>query len=292
MAEPDSDPTPRLDPYLVSQVRQRIGLGTDIPVDHAGLAQFYEAWAQNVPFCSIQKRIHVATGAPGDFPGATAEQYLADYLAHGTGGTCFAAGEAIYQMLRALGFPAKRVAAKMLEFEHLPGLNHGSVLVELPEGSFLVDPFFNSEHPLPLAEGETMVAKYEPRTIRAVSGEDGLRWVIRWRFPFATTWLRCAIADEHIGVPRDVFHERYRSSGGEANAFNSGVYISINRGEDVHVLYKGAYHVRSPDQPARSRPVDLDERNRLLASVFGISPEIISRLPEDAPEPEPLDATG
>jgi N-hydroxyarylamine O-acetyltransferase len=292
MTSPDNDPTPRLDPRLVRTVRERIGLNGDVPVSLAGLSAFYEAWAQNVPFCSIQKRLHVATAAPGDFPGANAEDYLADYLTYGTGGTCFSAGEGIYQMLRALGFPARRVAATMLEFAHLPGINHGSVLVELPEGMFLVDPFFNSEHPLPLGDGETAAAKYEPRTVRATAGEDGYRWVIRWRFPFASSWLRCAIAPGDVGVPRTLFHERYRASAGPANAFNQGVFISINRGPEVHALYKGAYHVRVPDSPAISHPVDLARRNELLETVFGISPAIIGRLPADAAEPEPLDAAG
>jgi len=285
MTETLKDPTPYLSDALMDQIREKIGLDDDVPLTLAGLTDIYETWCQKVPFCSTLKRVHIATNAEGAFPATHAEDFFDAYLAHGTGGTCFSTGEAFYQFLRKLGFDVRRVAGTMLDFP-LPGPNHGSVVATIDGIDYMVDPFFGSEIPLPLHGAASEAIKSESRQVKFLADTDDHAWIILWRFPFGTTWMRCGMEDEHLDVPHSFFDERYQASGGPNSAFNTGLYISIHDGPATHAIYKNFYHIRRPDQPLESRPIDLAERNALLKDVFKFSDEMIALLPPDEPEPE------
>ena len=111
---------------LVESVLEKLGLAAAPAVDRAGLESLYHAWCRSVPFDNLQKLIHIRSGSAEPLPGDTPEEFFEAWLAHGTGGTCWAGNGALASLLAALGFAARRAIATMLVAPNLPP-NHGSV---------------------------------------------------------------------------------------------------------------------------------------------------------------------
>ena len=57
---------------------------------------------------AVCARLGVTSAAP--LPGTHAIDFFEQWLDHGTGGTCWSSSNALYMLLTALGFTARRIA--------------------------------------------------------------------------------------------------------------------------------------------------------------------------------------
>ena len=108
-------------------------------------------------------------------------EFFEQWLAHGTGGTCFAVSGGIHALLRAIGFDANRISGSMI----LEGLeqdgNHASALVSLEGIDYLVDPQLASFVALPLLFGQSTSAGAGIHAIHAIGWTARARSTARSR---------------------------------------------------------------------------------------------------------------
>ncbi len=275
-----------LSPETTDAFLAKMGLSGRPDTDLDGLTTLYGAWLQSVPFCSTLKRYHYRDDPerPGPLPIATAPAFAAEYLAHGTGGTCFPTAESWFQLLIACGFEATRGAGAMLDFPQIPGPNHGTVTVELDGRLYLVDPFFGSRAPLRLDDAPQKIAalpSLELRTEPDSDNQHGGRPIVFWQFyNTRSAKFRFGFDPRYLTTDQAFFAERYEASSGPNSVFNRCLYISRHRGDEVHTIYQGTYFILKPDNSIADRPVG-EDRTELLTGVFGISEERALGLPAD-----------
>src|SRR4051812_864371 len=97
-----------LAPDLLEAVLLKLGLSEQPAANLAGLRRLYAAWCRRVPFDNVHKLLRLATNAPGPLPGDSAGEFFRTWLAHGTGGTCWAGNGALHALLHSLGFSSNR----------------------------------------------------------------------------------------------------------------------------------------------------------------------------------------
>lgn len=273
---------------LLRRLLERLGVEGRLRPDFSGLCEIYDAWCQNVPFDSVLKRVHIASEATGPLPVMEAEDFFENYLRHGTGGTCWPISNALYALLAALGFDVRRIAGAMLDFPQIPAPNHGTVCGRIGGQDFLVDPFILSELPLPLKPNqETSVARNPNTATRAspYSAEGAPErpaWTVWWRFPSGKDWLRFGSDPRFDNIDHAYVRARYEQTGGTNSAFNQSVYLSRLVGSTLYGIYRNTFSERSANDIITIRALrDRAERDAALISIFGLSKEIVARLPED-----------
>lgn len=266
---------------LLERVLERLGFSQRPEISPAGLAEFYAAWCQRVPFDNVRKLIHIAAGDPAPLPGSSAIDFLEAWLQHGTGGTCWAGAGAVHAMLQALGFEARRGLATMMAAPDLPP-NHGTVAVDFDGLRQLVDSSILCGEPLTLDEHRETRVDHPAWGLSCAPRES--RWHLTWRPLNRTDGLECRL--EHFDAQAADFadfHERTR----EWSPFNYQLHIRINRGEEVLGAAFGQAVRLGADGSVSVTPLDTAGRHRLLIDVVGLSEEIVSRLPADRPTPPP-----
>ena len=107
-----------------------------------------------MPFDNLRKLIGLARGVsplPGDDP----NDFFVAWLVDGTGATCWASSNALWSLARHCGFDAARLTAAMFD---LPDPNHGTVVVRIDDGHWIIDSSILSGAPLPLGDAVGTVA--------------------------------------------------------------------------------------------------------------------------------------
>ena len=200
---------------MIEQVLARLGFRQSPPLDRSGLNALYRAWCLHVPFDNLRKRLHMLAADPAPLPGGTADDFFENWLAHGTGGTCWPTSNALFTLLVAVGFEARRATAAMLPDLAGGNANHGSVIVRVDGDDFLVDSSMLLESVLALRTDEETAVEVPPLRGRATP-EGG-----RWRFGFTTGRgvpdFPCALLDDDVTL--DVYLDRYEWSR-EVSPFN------------------------------------------------------------------------
>ena len=115
-----------IDPALFDRILGRLGFTSTPAADLEGLRAVYSAWCLEVPFDNVGKLIALRTTPDATFPGMVGVEFLERWLTHGIGGTCWPSSNALYELLIALGFEARRIAASMGDTGIV---SHGSVTV-------------------------------------------------------------------------------------------------------------------------------------------------------------------
>jgi N-hydroxyarylamine O-acetyltransferase len=264
---------------LVDAVLARLGLARRPEPDADGLGAVYAAWCSRVPFDNVLKRIHIAEGAPGPFPGDRPADFFRTWLEHGSGGTCWAGNGALCELLVALGFRARRGVATMLVADDIPP-NHGTVAVTLDHGAYLVDASMLFCRPLALQDASTCVE--HPAHGVQCRRESG-RWIVRWLPAFAD-FMDCRI-ESLDGSPE--IYSRYHEATRAWGPFNYSVSARLVVDDRVVGMAFGEYGERDASGRRFTRPLDAGERTRLLVEQLGMSEEIAERCPPDQPLPPP-----
>lgn len=266
---------------LLERVLIRLGFTQRPEPTLENLRRIYAAWCQRVPFDNVRKLIHVRTGNAGPFPGSTAEDFFMAWLRHGTGGTCWAGAGACLALLTALGFDAMRGLGTMLVVPEVPP-NHGTVQVSFGAENYLVD--------CSMLHGEPLRLDGKPETVvdHPAWGVHGFQrnghWHIAWRPLHKLDGLECRL--EGFGYTHEDYAQRYELTRAWS-PFNYELCVRLNRGDRVIGAGFGKAASLGADGSVVSQPVSDAERRRLLIEDIGLSEEIVSQLPADAPTPPP-----
>lgn len=138
-----------MDEKLLERVLHRLGLATPPSVDIDGLNTIYGAWCLSVPFDNIAKLIALRSASAGALPGLDVAEFFHRWLDHGAAGTCWPTSNALFELVFALGFNARRVAGSMRDTGIV---SHGSVKVSEGGTEWLVDSSMLTGTPLPLSD--------------------------------------------------------------------------------------------------------------------------------------------
>lgn len=280
---------------LVDAAVMRLGLAETPSADLAGLTRLYGAWCQRVPFDNVLKLLHLAEGWPGRLPGSDPADFFRLWLEYGTGGTCWAGNGALFELTTALGFRAERGVCTMLVTPDTPGPNHGTVVVTLAEGRFLVDASILSGAPIALphrsggAEPERIASGDDPVGLDAAPGDGPLPRLavhggmaaVLWRSPSAPDGFPCRI--ERIGVDAAEWDDRHQRTAAWS-PFNHAVRARLNRGADIVGWSDGKRYVFRGGTDLATEAGGRDLRHQALVDL-GIDGDLAARLPDDAPTP-------
>jgi N-hydroxyarylamine O-acetyltransferase len=271
----------RLPAGLVERVLEKLGFASAPDPDRTGLGRLYEAWCRDVPFDNVRKMIWLREEIPGPLPGDDAQDFFEAWLAHGTGGTCWAGNGALHALLRSLGFETRRGYATMMAAPDIPP-NHGTVVVDPGDGPLLlVDASVLFGEPLPLVAGAAV--EHPGWGVRLREDEDG-KLRLAWR-AFHADPFDCRI--EATDADRETF-SRFHEVTRAWSPFNYS--LSARRNVDHRVIgasfgriarLEGTGPIAFDEEPSR------ESRKRLLVDELGISEEMADRLPEDLAMPPP-----
>jgi len=265
-------------PALADRLLQRLGLAPSLEPSVASLAEIYRAWCRAIPFDNVLRRVQLAEGNAGPLPGLRPGSFIQDYLDHGTGGPCAPAGGALEAMLRRFGFKTRMLLAA-LGTERGLRPDHATVLVQLGDEKFLLDTVILCERPIPLPpEGGFR----EPDPLHPVVVE---REEAGWRVEYASAMTRssagCTVLDRELNRREQALLYRSTQESETFRRFNSALYVRRNEPDGVSIVYGGWHVVVRRNEERLERQIETDERARLLIGSFGLSPGIVSRLPED-----------
>jgi arylamine N-acetyltransferase len=271
--------TKTLPAELVERVLARLGFPGRPDPNLGNLATLYVAWCRQVPFDNVQKRIYMHEGRAGPLPGDDPSGFFGDWLAHGTGGTCWAANGGLSALLESLGYAVSRGIASMLSSPNVPP-NHGTVIVDLDGSRYMVDASILHGEPLRLDEfEETRVA--QPAWGVHCRKEDG-RWHVRWRPLHTPSGIDCRV--ERLGASLEDFHEMHEVTR-PWSPFNYELSARLIRGDAVVGAAFGQRVTIDSAGNVQQGPLAEPDRVGLLVDVLGMSEEIARRLPPDTPTP-------
>ena len=267
-----------VDSALVDRVLDAFGLASRPMPDLDGLRTLYEAWCRNVPFDNIRKLIAVRAGDPGPLPGDRPREFLEQWLAHRVGGTCWAGNGALCALLGDLGFAAHRGVATMLVAPDIPP-NHGTVVVDLPEGRFLVDASIMHVEPLPVAPGAGAAVDHPAWGVRGRWIGD--KYAINWRPMMRGDRIDCRVDEWPVDVQR--FRTQHEMTRGWS-PFNFELVFNLVR-DDGRVGVGNGLGRRILRDSESAEP--LADRVAFLVDECGVSEALAVRLPADVPTPPP-----
>ena len=245
-------------PSLRDRVIERLGFGAAPPPDLDGLRALYAAWGVRIPFDNVRKMIALRTpGAP--LPGTTPEDFFEGWLRDGAGGTCWPSSQALWALLSALGFEARRVVASMRDTGYG---SHGTVKVRTSDTDWLVDSSMLTNTPAPCGDAVHIdTDQVWPIEIEPVDGTH----VIWFDGRPGSDPLTCRVLQD----PADPawYVTAYEASRGRS-PFNHALYARRNLAGEVRILSLVADWVQSgsldasfeassapsPPQPAGIRP--------------------------------------
>jgi len=247
---------------LLERVLERLGFDGRPSPTLQNLHTLYAAWCRRVPFDNVQKLIYMQDHDPGPLPGDDAADFFADWLRHGTGGTCWAGNGGLYALLASLGFSVSRGIGSMLSSPNVPP-NHGTVVVELDGSHYMVDASILHSDPLRLDEAE------ETKIVQPAWGvdcrkQDG-RWHIRLRPLHTPSGIDCRI--ERLGVPPETFREMHETTRAWS-PFNYELSARLLRGDAIVGAAFGQRVTLDGAGGVQQGPLPEQERVGLLVDVL------------------------
>ena len=199
-------------------------LGFDAEPRHrsrAGSRRSTPPGVAHVPFDNVRKRIALLEGTPGPLPGGLPADFLAAWLEHGTGGTCWPSSNGLHALVRACGFDVRRISASMFDRnDH----NHGSLIVRLAGEELLVDSSIQCGAPIRAAARRGVGRLDDPvHPIRVEPVETSFR--IHWGMAQSRDTMPCRLMNDP--VDETFYLERYEISRGYS-VFNNALYARRN----------------------------------------------------------------
>ncbi|MHC5009199.1 MAG: arylamine N-acetyltransferase family protein [Planctomycetota bacterium] len=281
MAAPERLPPPE----IIERVLEKLGIHERPSVDLAGLNAVYAAWCGNIPFDNLQKRIWFAGERTTPVTGGDPTAFFVNWLAHGTGGTCWPTSGGMYALLKSLGFPARRIAGAMINTgdRNPQDAGHGSVTVALDGVDHLVDASILAFEALPLVPGQRTRSGPGIHAIEAVPTDQGFD--VRWRVGLdreASVTFRTQ--PQFDPVDHRFFLDGYERSR-TSSPFNRTVYICRRSAGSIVSLARRRLITVAADDTATVNEIAEAQRKEVLVGVFGISREIAATLPPDDPDP-------
>lgn len=282
------------EPKLTSEILMRILTKLDLAerpeCSRVGLNRVYAAYCGHVPRDNIQKRIWLTGNQTTPVTGGDPVEFFENWLAHGTGGTCFATSGGLCALLRVLGFDAKRATGCVIREGIEYDRNHASVIARVDGADFLVDPQQASFAALPIIPGQPSSAGNGIHATRAVPVPGGFELQ---SFPGSNRQepLRIRFYLENCVVDHAFFFEKYALSTVrelDRSPFNDTLIVSRRFPGSLVIVGRGNRIEVSADNTVTKAEISIDERNRILVEELGISEEITKAIPPDDVDGPPL----
>jgi N-hydroxyarylamine O-acetyltransferase len=258
----------RLSDELLSKVITRLGLPTTISIDLAGLKSVYAAWCNAVPFDNVRKMIAIRSGGDAAMPGLDADDFFRNWLANGSGGTCWPSSNALFTLLYTLGFDARRVAGAMFD---LPDVNHGTVKVKIDGQDWLVDSGMLTNVPLPLTKD--LYINDDPNVGVEIEYVDGTHIVWIEFLPFSE-YVPCRLRLDPVNY--NYYHERYEHFSRQFSPFNTKLYMRRGGPKGATVIAGGNEFAKTPDGMS-VRPFSPEELPVHLRENSGLSDSLVEQ---------------
>ena len=273
---------PALSADLLERVLAKLGLTEQPGLDLTGLNSLYAAFSGNVSNDNIQKRIWFAGERTKPVTGGDHIEFFENWLFHGTGGTCFPVNNAMYTLVRSVGFDVRRIAGSIIMEGFEQDANHGSVLVTLKGVDYLVDAQIASFKVLPLVPGQTASTGEGIHDIKAVPVEDGFHVI--WYAHNREQPIPFHPAAEYDPVDHAFFLTRYDlSTSNSRSPFNESLYICRRFSDSILTLGRNNKITVASDNTVTTTELTDEERLRVLVEEFGISEKTANALPPDVP---------
>ena len=272
---------PTLAPPLVERVMTKLGLRQRPTLDLAGLNALYAGVSANVPFDNFQKRIWFVGPQTAPLPSGDPNEFFNNWLQHGTGGTCWPLNGAMYSLAQALGFDAHRIVGSVIVEGYPRGANHGSVVVSLDGINYLVDAWMASFKVLPLIPGTPSSTGNGIHDVRAVPIESGFEIITYPGFNREQT-LPFRPEREYDPVDHALFIARYDRTK-TVGFFNDAIFICRHFPDSIITMgRKSQFHLAADGTLTKTEPTEA-QRKKSLIEEFGLSEEIIQKLPPNVP---------
>ena len=278
-------PEPLPAPDVIERVLEKLGLSARPSIDLGGLNAVYAAWCGSIPFDNVEKRIWFAGDRAMPVSGGDPTEFFANWLAHGTGGTCWPTSGAMYALLKSVGFPARRIAGAMIDNgeRDAEDAGHGSVVVAFDGVDHLVDASILAFEALPLVPGQRTRAGPGIHAIEAVSNDTGFD--VLWRSGRdRKAPLTFRTQPQFDPVDHQLFLDGYERSK-TSSPFNRALYICRRSADSIASLVRRTMITVAADDSTTVNDVDEVQRTTVLLEVFGLSREIAEALPPDEPAP-------
>lgn len=251
---------------LINRVLARL----DVPIpnvpDRESLQRLYAAWCGKLPFDNLRKMIALRTAGNKPLPGLDAEEFFENYLANGSGATCWPMANAFYELLLSLGYNASRVAGYMLD---LGILNHGSVKVTINNQEYFADAPLLLNVLLPIGQG--IFIHNDP--VLPVELEPQETSNLVWIKPLpGNEYFYCRMISEPVS--RSLFTEGYEASR-TGSIFNQRLYARRNYPGELIVLWGNARFSKTI-HGIECRELSRDELCQALHTDIGISYPLIN----------------
>ncbi len=250
---------------LQQLVLRRLGFESPPSADLKGLQAVYGAWCANVPFDNVRKTIALRSHPGRSLPGGSAAPFFEAWLDGGTGGTCWPTSNALFELLRSLGFQARRLTGSMHD---LGIVNHASAEVVLEGSRWLVDSSLLSNMALPLNE---RVFVHADPVCPAEVEPDGPAHIVWSRTPPNSAWLPCRL--NQVSATQADYLERYEESRWQS-PFNQRLYARRNRPGEL-VMLVGRTRFSRTARGDVSRDFSPDELCEALGRDIGVSQHVI-----------------
>jgi N-hydroxyarylamine O-acetyltransferase len=273
--------TDHIPPQLMEQVLTRLGLDDRPVVDLEGLTRVYRAWCENVPFDNVIKRVYFGEGRQGPMPGTAPAEFLQNFVDHGTGGTCWVTSGGLFAVLVELGFDARRVSGNMVGVGEFDEPNHGSTAVVIDGSGYLVDSSILSHDPIPLRDQQDSESAYPLQETTAQW--TGSTWRINWLPGHGRDHLVMQLDGPGLGEARDFRFWEWRSEVSRTSSFfNDALYIRKSVLPGIRTIGRGKLISIDPPEEVAVMDLTADDQRRILVETFGLSEEIVARIPPDS----------
>lgn len=276
----------QLSPGLLERVLTKLGFSHPPHVDLDDLNSLYAAVCGRISNDNIQKRIWLVGDRSTPVTGGEPTEFFENWLAHGTGGTCWPINGAMCALLKALGFPARRIASTMMvPWAKRGDANHGTVVVTLDGSEYLVDAQIAAFQVLPLLRDAPSQTNTGIHEMSAMPIEDGfeLRFLPGHHREHE---FRCLTEPDMDPVDHDFFLSHYDRSANVPgySPFNRALAICRHFPDSILTIHGGYKIVVGPDSCVTSSEVEDTEIRATLVDEFGVSEEIAAALPPDEPD--------
>ncbi len=260
-----------LKPKTAERVLERLGLSAPPPRTRAGLDDLYRAWCRSVPFDNVRKRIALLEQDPAPLPGGRGEDFHADLLAHGTGGTCWPSSNGLFTLLEFCGFDARRISGSM---QDMGDPNHGSIAVRIDGEDWMADTSMQTDAVFPIRRGQALEIEdaLHPISLEPVDGTLRVHWAV----PMARSTIPCRLLDDP--VEHEFYLERYEiTRAPDKSPFNQALYARKNFDGAV-LSYLGSTRFWKRPDGIESAQLEPDALAHSLCDELGLSEEIVRRL--------------
>lgn len=244
----------------------RLGVRSKPPGD-AELALVYAAWCRQIPFDNVRKLIALREQHAPPLPGAHAVDFFSHWLSDGTGGTCWSSSNALFTLLTALRFTARRIAGSMRDTGIV---THGSVIVTVNDREWLVDSSALTNRPVPLGDA----AYRDPDPVFPTEWQrEGATHVLRFAGAPGPELTPCRFLVD----PTDTAYVQHRAELSRTfGPFNHFTYARRSV-DDGFVVLRGPVRYHRTAHGMTSRTLDHGGILRVLQEDIGISTAMLDR---------------